>query len=191
MNTIFLNTLCIIALLILISSKSYTQLSDDAKHDANVFKSIGLKYKFKNYLKPRLGGRQYNLRIKTGDINNDGLIDGIVDYCIESLEDYGGNAPKICDYEGIAVYLNDGDGFKLVLDIEKGMVIKKELLEGYDFKVELIEDGRIYFIDYEYEEDDGYCCPTIRNKIFLIYNNNELMLPYQEVKRYRVPVDLD
>src|SRR5690554_6224186 len=111
-----------------VSSNKQSTTSIDKK---KIITKTDIENSFKKYLKEIEGNEGdcdiSNDIILVGDINNDGLLDGLVYYAC-SLKGNIGNA----SYSGIALFINKGGELQLsnktIGDLVKGIVIPKKIL---------------------------------------------------------------
>jgi len=146
---------------------------DKTKIEASAFfvdQSV-VKKSFLEYLPNISGGRKLsNSVIKLGDLNADGLIDGVVDYGLEpTWEDNGGGGNAISEIPGIIVFVNSGKALTVVDHSE-------EFGGNFGSRNELkkISNGVIFLEGLEYAEDDARCCPTLKTTTKLVLRNNKI-----------------
>jgi len=143
-----------------------------------------LKKKHLQYLTPRLDGRTAKMEILFGDLNGDGVKDAFIDWCIEATDDDrdagGGNALMFlqCMEEGFAVYIKTENEY--VISADKGKSYFTD--EGFSFEAEKIENGKIICSNLSYADDDPRCCPSLIRTIYLVFKNNKIEKPEQNVK---------
>jgi hypothetical protein len=90
-----------------------------------------------------------------GDINNDGILDGIATFVPVQCD--GGNFYK---QEDEVLFLANKDAYysyKLYLP----MMTMPKNASSYHYSIDSFKDGTIYATNYGYTNDDGYCCPSI------------------------------
>jgi hypothetical protein len=104
-----------------------------------------------------------------GDLNNDGINDGIVLY--EAY--YGGQISM----GGSAIFLIENGNLKLALMGLNNEIFNIEQSNSYPSSLtpQRIEDGIIHCIKYKYREDDPHCCPSIEIKEQYKLKNNKLV----------------
>jgi hypothetical protein len=143
-----------------------------------------LKKKHLQYLTPRLDGRTAKMKILLGDLNNDGVKDAFVDWCIEATDEDrdagGGNALMFlkCMEEGFSVYIKTGNEYVLLADKGKSYFTD----EGFSFDAAKIEKGKIFCSNLSYADDDPRCCPSLKKTIYLVFKNSKIEMPEQIVK---------
>jgi hypothetical protein len=143
-----------------------------------------LRKKHMEYLKPRMDGRQVKMNILFGDLNGDGKEDAFIDWCIEATDkdrevEGGGNAMMFlgCWEEGYSVYINNGKEWLLTSDKRKS----EYHTDGFAFSVDFINSGKIICSREAYAEDDARCCPSLKESIYLVYQNHKLLKPEQKM----------
>ncbi len=122
---------------------------------------------FREYLPKISDGRNLNNRIiAIGDLNDDGLLDGIVDYSLEpTLEDNGGGGNAVGEISGLIVIVNDNENLTIVDDTG-----------DYNVRSDLkrIKNGVVLLEGLDYAEGDPRCCPSIKTTTKLVVRNNKL-----------------
>jgi hypothetical protein len=142
-----------------------------------------LKKKHLQYITPRLDGRSAKMTILFGDLNGDGIKDAFIDYCIEATDQDtdagGGNALMFlqCMGQGFAVYIKTGSEY--VLKADKGKDYFTD--EGFAYDADKIENGKIICSNISYADDDPRCCPSLKRRIYLVFQNNKIVKPEQKV----------
>ena len=130
-----------------------------------------VKKSFLEYLPNISGGRKLiNSVIKIGDLNGDGLIDGVVDYGLEpTWEDNGEGGNAISELSGIIVFVNSGKALTVADHSEKfgGNI-------GSRNELKKISNGVIFLEGLEYTEHDARCCPTLNATTKLVLRNNKI-----------------
>jgi hypothetical protein len=148
-------------------------ISDQTKMETSAFlvdQSV-VKKTFLEYLPNISGGRKLSYSvIKIGDLNGDGLIDGVVDYGLEpTWEDNGGGGNAISEFPGIIAFVNSGQALTVADHTEE--------LEGvFGSRNELIKisNGVIFLEVYEHTYDDARCCPSLMTLTKLVLRNNKI-----------------
>lgn len=136
------------------------------------------------FLAPRKDGREIMTRSYFGDLNGDGIEDALVEWALmargKELDNGGGNA-NISPYflRGFSVYLKIGSEYVLKAD---------KLDDSFDggglsnYTIEGIENGKIICSTLTYADGDPRCCPSLKETIYLLFQNNEILLPIQVQK---------
>jgi hypothetical protein len=147
--------------------------SDKTNIETSVFmvNPKDVKKSFLEYLPNISGGRMLSKSvIKIGDLNGDGLIDGVVDYGLEpTWEDNGGGGNAISEISGIIVFVNSGKALTVADHSEEyggNFGSRNELKE--------ISNGVIFLEGLEYADDDARCCPTLNTTTKLVLRNNKI-----------------
>jgi hypothetical protein len=143
-----------------------------------------LKKKHLKYITPRLDGRKAKMTVLFGDLNGDGIKDAFIDYCIEATDKDrdtgGGNAMMFleCMESGFAVYIKTGNDY--ILQADKGKDSFTD--EGFEYNAEKIENGKIICSNISFADDDPRCCPSLKRKIYLVFQKNKIVKPNQKAK---------
>jgi hypothetical protein len=133
------------------------------------------------FLAPLIDGRSVMTRSYFGDLNGDGIEDALVEWGLmargKELDNGGGNA-NISPYfmRGFSVYLKIGNAYVLKAD-KRDDSFEEENLSNY--MVESIENGKIICSTPSYADADPRCCPSLKETIFLVFQNNEILKPNQ------------
>jgi hypothetical protein len=97
----------------------------------------------------------------TGDLNGDGLIDGIIGYSCG----FKGNLGNASAGSGWAIFVSNGKELKFIGTCENFA----------DCSADSIRSGLIYGVQYEYAANDPRCCPSLKTPIKLKLKNKTLI----------------
>lgn len=132
------------------------------------------KVVFEKYIRGIHKERELKANYVSGDVNGDGKLDLLVDYCmVPTQEDLvvegGGNAlaGMRCMFEGFTLYLNTGESLVKKLDIAK----PEEVTEMYMDAVK-IEDGHLICTAKTFGPDDGRF-PTVDKDIYFKFDGDD------------------
>jgi hypothetical protein len=130
-------------------------------------KEIGSGRSFNEYFHP---DESTGYAVFTADINNDGNIDGIVDYSFTPTYEETGGGNAIGAIDGIALFINTGQSLKFLLHTEDF---------GGNFgsrnSITSVKDGKINLKGLDYSEEDARCCPSIPTTTKLILRGDKLI----------------
>jgi hypothetical protein len=132
-----------------------------------------VKNAFMDYLPNISDGRELNTCIiKTGDVNGDNLIDGVVDYGLLPSNEEDNYYPThgLDEITGLVVFVNSGNALQVVAntdDFHNSFGARNELKN--------ISNGVIILEGLDYHEDDPRCCPSIKTRYKLVLKDNQLI----------------
>lgn len=119
-------------------------------------------------------GMPKDISIYFGDINQDGLKDGMA--CIYPNQCDGGNGSM--NFQIAIFIVSTPEGYSI---LEKYPSVNLGF-GGSFYKIENIVDDKIKAIYFEYQEEDGRCCPSIEKEVLLDFKNGSLYLNDEQLK---------